>query len=297
MNPRLSFTLITYNRCDDLIEAVESILEQEYTDYEIVIVSNSTDETPEVFANGGEYDRTPIRFFQFDGRMGVDKARNIAAEKAKGDILVTIDDDAIFTQTDAARQVDHLFSEKPNVGALAFQIRDFHTGEIQEYPYSDKDRDPDERSLTSYYIGCGHAIRRDVFFEAGGYPGDFMYDAEELDFSYRMIDNGHDILYCPSIVIQHKRTVGGRFDDNILVQKQVENRLRFAIQNLPWRYAVPYTIVWTGFSLYQSRFDVRSVGKAFLAVSRDFDDLLGKRAPIKRETVEYLKEHGGRLFY
>jgi glycosyltransferase involved in cell wall biosynthesis len=49
-NPYVSYTIITYNRQDDLREAVDCILGQDYAPFEIVVVDNhSADDSQKLF--------------------------------------------------------------------------------------------------------------------------------------------------------------------------------------------------------------------------------------------------------
>ena len=50
-HPRISVILPTYNRCDSLLQAIDSVARQSFQDYEIIIADDgSTDETAERLA-------------------------------------------------------------------------------------------------------------------------------------------------------------------------------------------------------------------------------------------------------
>ena len=52
MRPTVSVTIATYNRCNLLGKAIQSILEQTYQDFEIIVVDDgSSDGTEEVVKN------------------------------------------------------------------------------------------------------------------------------------------------------------------------------------------------------------------------------------------------------
>jgi GT2 family glycosyltransferase len=294
---RLSFTIITYNRCDDLVDAVDSVLKQGFDDYEIVIVSNSTDDTEATFTGGNDYDRDEIRYFQFEGRMGVPRARNIAHEKARGDIYVTIDDDAELAHRNCAQCISDIFQENPDLGILAFKIRNAYTGEIESFPHRDSRRAVEEPFDTTYYVGCGHAIRADAIDDTGGYPDEFHYGSEELDLSFRILDSDYRIRYDPSVEVLHKESPEGRRRECFYTQKMIENRIRLAVRNVPWRYAVVYLTVWTVYTLYASRFDFSAVAWGWMAALRDMPSLLDERDVISPETVRYIRSRSGRLYY
>jgi len=86
---RLSVIIVTYNRCKDLEECLDSLLKFKETPNEIIVVdSNSTDGTRDLV---GKY---PLEYINIDERSMV-KARNIGSQHAKGEVVAYIDDDVI----------------------------------------------------------------------------------------------------------------------------------------------------------------------------------------------------------
>ncbi|WEL26800.1 glycosyltransferase family 2 protein [Haloferax volcanii] len=130
--PSISFIIATYNRKNELQECIQSILNQTLDDFEIIIISNSTDGTSELFEQGGDLDHDQIRFFNYEGRMGVSQARNVGFQKAKGDIYVTIDDDAVISSENFVDELLSKFRRYPQLGAIAFQSVNYHTKDIED---------------------------------------------------------------------------------------------------------------------------------------------------------------------
>lgn len=295
--PTLSFCLITYNRKDELRDAIDSILAQDYDDYEIIVISNSTDGTSNLFSDGGQYDRPKINYYHYDGRMGVPQARNIAHEKATGDYLVTIDDDAEFTTDDCASHIESVFEQYDEVGVLAFKVRNAYSKKVESFPGNDKDRMKDTRFETTWYVGCGHAIRASALAKTDGYPSEFEYGSEELDLSYQLLEQGYTIIYEPSIKIIHKESPEGRNGDSYYTQKMIENRIRLSVRHVPWRFAMIYLFIWTGYTLYLSRLDIPAVIRGWISALQDLPSLLRQRTPISDQTVTRLSNLPNRLYY
>ena len=295
--PLVSIVIATYNRREHLESAINSALKQTYDNVEIVVVCNSTDNTPALFTDGAKFDLENIQYHHIDERMGVAKARNFGYEKAKGDILITIDDDAIFKNEHVTSVVAKAFQNHRTLGILAFRVVNAHTGEIETLPHKDKDIDPNKPFTAPYFIGCGNAIRSSVFDDVGYYPESFRYGAEELDLSYRTIDAGYTIKYLPEATVIHKESPHGRFEDATVRRYLVENRIRFVVRNFPWRYAIPYMCIWSLYGLYLSRLNPQPVFKAYRTAFGERHSLLEKRSVISKETIEYLKHHSGRLLY
>lgn len=109
-NPLVSVIVPTYNRAWILAEAVDSVLNQEYTDFELIVVDDgSTDETPQLLAAYGD-DLTVIR----QPNRGVSAARNAGIRAAAGELIAFLDSDDHWLGEKLSRQVDY-FSHHPDM--------------------------------------------------------------------------------------------------------------------------------------------------------------------------------------
>lgn len=299
MDPLVSFVLATCNRRDLLSAAIDSVLAQEYSYVEIVVVSNgSTDGTRDLFSDGAKYDRDCIEFYHYDEQLGVSEARNVGYRKASGDILVTIDDDAVLANADATGNVVSEFEADDDVGILSFKIVNQHTQQVEsdKIPSRDDTKSGDEPFQCAYFLGGGNAIRAEVFETVGYYPSDFTYSFEELDLSYRALDAGFDIKYVPSVVVIHKAEPKSEGVAQSVLEQYLTNRIKVAVRNLPWRYAVVSSLIWTAYTLYRARFDPRPAAAAIYAVVQDRRNVASARNVIDAPTVERIRRRDGRLW-
>lgn len=299
--PLVSYVVATYNRKDDLAEAIQSVLDQSYPDIEVVVVSNATDGTSALFEDGARFDREEVTYLHFEGRMGVPEARNVGYDAAAGEILVTIDDDAVLRDADATERVVAAFERHPEAGVLAFQSRDYYSDELvrQEIP------DPpvgetaavDESYETTFFVGVGNAIRREVLEDVGGYPGDFEYGFEEMDLSLRVLDAGYGIRYLPSVAVGHKKTAAGRSPDQESLANQLENRLRILVRNLPWHCVAVSAALWSLYTVVRAGFTVEPVADALRRVFDARESLLADRSVVDRSTLERVRSMGGMFLW
>jgi GT2 family glycosyltransferase len=297
-NPLISYIVATYNRPDDLAESIESILAQRYRPIEVIVVSNSTDDTNELFEEGGRFEESFVHHYHFPERMGVPRARNVGYEYAEGDIIVTIDDDAVFQDPTATDQMLSLFHEHDDIGVLAFQCRDFHTDEINSHETPDPpafDMTRTTQYRTTNFIGVGNAIRRRVLDEVGAYPADFVYGFEEMDLSFRVHDAGYDILYTPDVVVYHKKSPAARMTDVETQERLVENRIKLALRNLPWRYVLCTTIIWSVYGLLLTR-RASSLWQIYRRLYDSRQEMLDARRVIAGQTIARIKSRNTMLF-
>jgi glycosyltransferase involved in cell wall biosynthesis len=84
----------TYNRENFLPEAVESVLNQTYKNFELIIVDDgSTDNTAKI---AGNYLSDPKIQYIYQENGGISAARNKAIRRAKGKFLMFLDDDDFY---------------------------------------------------------------------------------------------------------------------------------------------------------------------------------------------------------
>lgn len=94
--PLISVYMPTYNRVQMAIRAIESVLAQDYPNFELLVVDDaSSDDTWQVLTNKYINDER-IRFFRQSSGQGACAARNRAISEAKGEFVTGIDDDDEF---------------------------------------------------------------------------------------------------------------------------------------------------------------------------------------------------------
>ena len=213
--------------------------------------------------------------------------------------MIFIDDDAFFEGKDAFKRISDRFNQDKKVGILSFKIINYFSKEIEgkEFPHKNKTLNPDKEFETSYFIGTGHAIRREVFEKTGLYPEDFFYGMEELDLSFRALDVNYKIFYFPQVVVFHKKAPEGRLKNKEMWQKILENRIRVAIRNLPWRYVFISSLIWTGKVFLETRGDISVIFKSFRNILKRRKELRKERSVISKEIIKKLKKLQGRLLY
>ena len=100
MNPLVSILTTVYNRKNYIEECINSVLELNYTKWELIIVDDcSKDNSAEIIQQYAKKDER-IRFYQNETNIGDYPNRNKAASFAKGKYLKYLDaDDTIYKYT------------------------------------------------------------------------------------------------------------------------------------------------------------------------------------------------------
>ena len=159
-NPLFSIIIPTYNRADDLKNAVQSVLNQKIEDYEIIIVDDaSTDHTKSVIK---KFTDTRIIFFSKSKNEERAKARNFGIKKANGDYITFLDsDDVIYPNfLEEGKKLIKKFNT-PEWIHLAYEIRD-KNGKVIERKNKRK-QDLARSLLSGNHLSCvGVLIRKDI---------------------------------------------------------------------------------------------------------------------------------------
>jgi glycosyltransferase involved in cell wall biosynthesis len=110
--PHVSVIIPTYNRADLLPRALDSVLRQDYTDFELIVIDNGS--TPETRAVLQKFNDPRMRCIRFERNRGVGGARNEGVRQARGKLVTFIDSDDVWLPGKLSYQVG-LFERYPQI--------------------------------------------------------------------------------------------------------------------------------------------------------------------------------------
>ncbi|MBO9636098.1 MAG: glycosyltransferase [Chitinophagaceae bacterium] len=301
----LSLIIITYNRPEDLLRLLKNIAGQEQADKlldRVVIIDNASTVSYTSVTDFLALQQLPFHYIRSEENLGVARGRNKAISEVQSPVVITLDDDAIFRETDALIKIDKLFRSEfalqNRVGVYCFKVFWRDTEDIQQsaFPHKqfNKYRNKDQ-FLTSYYIGCAHAILLEAYHRAGNYPADFFYGMEEYDLGYRILDAGYKIAYDSSVTVAHFESPKGRVPDVRKIQMLWVNKSKMAYRNLPYRYFISISLMWSLQFIKKWPF---AWGGWFEGWKKIFSiPRTESRKVVRKETLEYIHQVEGRLWY
>ncbi len=195
-----------------------------------------------------------VKWFSSEKSIGASPARNVLYKKAEGLFFIGLDDDAHPLDSDFIARTVALFEKKSNVGVIAFE-------EIKGVFNSDQEalthrREFTEEYLCSEFVGCGFAIRKEVYEATNGFPVWVDIYGEESCVAIEVLSKGYDILYTNKIVVNHRVDRA----DRMLKER---NYFRFGrqLKNTTFYYLVYYPfpcykiarLLWHNFNKYACR--------------------------------------------
>lgn len=119
--PLISIVMPVFNRENVVLEAIKSVVDQVYQNWELIIVDDgSSDRTVEVIQSSNDDGRVSI--VQLEVNMGVSSARNAALKKAKGELIAYLDSDNTWDKDYLSIMVCQLHKNQSKGCAYAGQV-------------------------------------------------------------------------------------------------------------------------------------------------------------------------------
>ena len=119
-NAKVTIAIPTYNRSDLLKFSLDSVLNQDYPDFQVLILDNaSTDNTEAVVRS---FDDSRITYVRHATNIGLLNNWNKAIELSAGSYLTILSDDDVLLPG-FIREFAKAFEQNPNIGLVAAPVR------------------------------------------------------------------------------------------------------------------------------------------------------------------------------
>lgn len=193
--PLVSVIMNCYNSDKYLREAIDSVLEQTYQNWEIIFWDNqSTDRSAEIVKS---YDDERIKYFYAHEHTLLGEARNLAVKKANGEYIAFLDCDDLWKNQKLALQIN-LMVKNPNIGLCHsnYMIYDMKNNKLSTINKS-KSIINKENIVQKYNIGMLTVVIKTNFLKL---LEENIFDSklkliEEYDLFCRIVKQS-DIVYC-----------------------------------------------------------------------------------------------------
>lgn len=190
-NPLVSVVIPVYNEENYVGTVLHSLLEQEFQDFEVIVVDNaSEDATPEIARKFG------ARVI-FEHKKAIGAARQRGALEAKGEIIAMTDADTILPKNWLSRIVEEFSKDEKLVafgGLYTFYSGPLIARLISRYLAPIGWKLDKVLSGGSWNIpGCNLAFRKSAFMKVGGFKTNFCI-GEDADLTLRLKEIGKVVL-------------------------------------------------------------------------------------------------------
>lgn len=182
-SPFVSVIIPTYNRAQLLVKALQSVLNQTYQNFEILIIDdNSSDNTSEIINNFKD-DR--IKYFQLSKNQGAPAARNNGIKNAIGELIAFLDSDDQWLETKLEKQIE-LFNKDKNIGLVYTGIKTINNN-FPIITLPQKRGDLSKAILIKNHVGTTSSVmvKKDLIDEVGGFDLTFT-SCQDWDLFIRL---------------------------------------------------------------------------------------------------------------
>lgn len=234
-----------------------------------------------------------VRWFVSAKSIGASAARHQLYPKAKGLVLIGLDDDAHPLNSNFIKQTTDLFDKYTNVGIIAFQeVKGIFVSDAEALVQSGYQ---EEEYYTNDFIGCGFAIRKEVYNLTRGFPVWIDIYGEESCVAIEVMALGFDILYCNEIKVNHRvdkelrKNTGQNY---YRFRKQLKNSTYYFMVYYPRPFVRILKLYLHNFSKYalKERIYFNIFFKTFFEVLFNVPRILQYRRPVNMVIINKIRQ-------
>ena len=199
--PKVSVVVCTYNGGRFIRETCEALEKLDYPNFEVIIVSDgSTDDTLKIVSE-----------FEFEviavENGGLSRARNLGLNRAQGEIVAYLDDDAYPDQHWLKYLAwSFLGSKHDGIGGPNFPPPD---DDFWALCVAHSPGGPNHvllaDDLAEHIPGCNMAFRKSALERVGGFDREFRIAGDDVDVCWKIQEYGGTLGFSPAAVVWHHR--------------------------------------------------------------------------------------------
>jgi O-antigen biosynthesis protein len=231
-SPTVSLIIPTRNKHDILRACIDSILQKTtYSNYEIVVVDNGTDE-PESLQYLNELRDQSVRVLSFDAPFNYPAINNYAVEQVSGEIVGLINNDIeVITPGWLEEMVSH--AVRPEIGAVGAKLYYSNDtlqhggvivglGGVAGHSHKHFPREAPgygrrlflTQNVSAVTAAC-LLVRRQAYIDVGGMDADNLAVAfNDVDFCLKLVERGLRNVWTPYAELYHHESVSRGLEDS-----------------------------------------------------------------------------------
>ena len=212
--PTVSVIMPAYNVAAFIGEALQSVLSQTFTDYEVIVVNDGSPDTEELERVLQPF-QSRIRYLKQENR-GVSAARNAGIRAARGSFVAHLDPDDAWEPEYLAAQLAVLNAD-PSIDVLYPDALIFGDAPEAGLRYMQWCASEGEVTVENLFKGkchvmCSVTARREALLRAGLFDEDLRC-AEDFDLWLRLMKSGGRISYHRRVLVRYRRRASSHTAD------------------------------------------------------------------------------------
>ncbi|MCX6907889.1 MAG: glycosyltransferase [Verrucomicrobia bacterium] len=204
MNPKYSIAIPAYNRREYLRQAIQSVLEQTVSDWEVVVSDDCS--TQDLAAVVEAFNDSRVSYHRSPDHLGATKNSQRAVNLSKGQYVITLNSDDLLLPK-CLERVGACLDQNPGFGAVYCSVTYLKDGRVSGCQHVPNIQHADAEVLAAQpwlekYVGTTPsccAFRKEAFERISGYRT-FLRFAYDWDFYMRMLRLGGGVIFLPEII-------------------------------------------------------------------------------------------------
>lgn len=241
--PLISVIIPTYKRSNFLPRAIKSVLDQTYTNFEIVVIDDNNPNSEyrkQTEKLMGEFENNPrIIYIQHDHNKGAAASRNTGIYNCSGQYIAFLDDDDVCTKDRLKKQYS-VFEQNRNNDklALVYCYSIIKSNNLFSRDFINKRTYCGNCVYEFMYDGCIAATsqwmcKKSVLLELNGFKS--MPSKEESDMMFRILLSGYTIDYYPEALVTYNNHPGEHLSGTSMKQIEAEKIMLQECRREYWR--------------------------------------------------------------
>ncbi len=198
---KLSIVFLNFNRLAETrftLEYLQQLILQR-TDIEVIAVDNGSKDGTAAFLKS--QNQSWLKIICLATNTGI-AGYNHGFQIAQGEYIFVLDDDSHPVDLETLNRIIRHFDMQPKIGVVACRIENAEHEIVHSWHLPATDR----ASHSIAFVGCGFAIRRELFEQIGWYPGEFFLYQNEIEVAIRVMQRQYQIYYDPTCRVVHRQS-------------------------------------------------------------------------------------------
>ena len=222
--PKISVIMSVHNGERHLAESIESILGQSFTDFELIIVDDCSNDKTSDILKGYSYKDPRVKIIMNEKNLGLTISLNIGIKSSKGEYIARMDAGDTSEKKRFEKQVRFLYENQDHVLVGSFA----HTFDDDSRIVGEMKYGTDDKTLKKTLIKINPLVhssimmRRRAFEQAGGYNEEWRY-CQDYELYFRLARLGK-FANLPEYLVSYRMT------PNSITRRKNKKQVSFAIK-------------------------------------------------------------------
>ena len=228
---KISVIIPTYNREKLISRSIQSILNQTYKNFEIIVIDDGSTDNTSIVINNIKDER--IKYIKLESNKGASYARNVGIERATGDYITFQDSDDIYHYDKIEKQINNIIKNKSDFDFCKINVI-LENKQIVIFPNSYQEKEILKGNTYNELLKNGNFISTQSIFVKNSFIKNCTFDIDmprlqDYELVLRILPN-LSVSYTNETLVELYRQKDSISSSNIKAKKAFQ-RLIFKLKN------------------------------------------------------------------